>query len=59
MTGSMSEDGVKKGSYGPYSRCWQCGHAYPIVDMKKYKGRYYCIKQGCYTDIKDLVRKGR
>lgn len=55
----MSEDGVRKGSKGPYERCWQCGHVYPISEMRVYRKKYYCKKNGCYKDIADLIRKGR
>ena len=54
----MTEDGVRKGGRGPYERCI-CGHAYPKSEMVKYKGKYYCRKNGCYKDIADMIRKGR
>jgi hypothetical protein len=59
MAGSMSVDGVKRGKKGPYERCPICGYAYPKSEMKKYKGKWYCVQNGCYKDIADMIRKRR
>lgn len=36
---------------GQWAQCYICRYDYPISQMKKHHGRYYCIPQKCYEDI--------
>lgn len=49
---AFSVQGTRPGVHkGPWATCYICRYDYPISQMVKYHGRYYCRPQKCYEDI--------
>lgn len=36
---------------GPWAQCYVCRYDYPVSQMVKRNGRYYCKPQKCYEDL--------
>lgn len=49
---SVSTSGTRGSvGQGPWGQCYICRYDYPVSQMVKHKGRFYCREQKCNEDL--------